>query len=158
MSTRTHVRSTTRRAVRVASATLAVSAACAATALGAAPAYAASQVGGVSFSSIVSCSAGLEGLEVLATSSVSSGSLARIYLQDVQTGTWVMENEWHDVSGFNTLIHDSFTINTHGAYRVYMSYAQSTSAGWQYSGEYVSTYYQRDDSGFGKTESTSCIL
>ena len=91
-------------------------------------------------------------------SNARSGSFAMIYLYDYRTGRWIHENQWHNVSGFNVLIGDSFNFVGHGYYRVWMRYAQATSSGWAYSGEYPRPYYQRNASGYGTHASTTCYI
>lgn len=127
-------------------------------AVGTPPASANAVAGGATFHSVVTCDGGNRGLEVQTSTDVNAGSYAMIYLYDYRTRTWVHENQWHSVSGvFGGWITNAFNLGGHGYYSVYMYYAQATSAGWRYSGEYISSYYQ--NSGYGwNVASSTCYL
>jgi hypothetical protein len=128
-------------------------------ALGTTPASASVPVAGVTFSSTATCAASPAGLEVRSQSNaVYVGSYAMIYLYNYRTGTWIHENQWHEVSGsYDLLIHGAFNFVGHGYYRVFMNYAQWTSAGYAYSGEYLTSYIQKNNYGYGAT-STTCYI
>jgi hypothetical protein len=128
-------------------------------ALGTTAATASVPVAGVTFSSTATCAASPAGLEVRSQSNaVHVGSYAMIYLYDYRTGAWLHENQWHEVSGsYDLLIHGAFNFGGHGYYRVFMSYAQWTTAGYKYSGEYLNTYIQKNSYGYGAVSPTCYI-
>ena len=128
-------------------------------ALGTTAATASVPIAGVTFSSTATCSPSVADLEVRSQSNaVYVGSYAMIYLYNYRTGTWIHENQWHEVSGsYDLVIHDAFNFVGHGYYRVYMSYAQWTTAGYRYSGEPINSYIQMNSYGYGAT-SPNCYI
>lgn len=148
-----------RRGVRLWAAGFLAAAAMLLSLFGASSAGASVPIAGVTFSSVVTCSSAGDGLEVSSWSNFRGGSSSMIYLYNARTGTWIHENQWHDVSGgFQLLIHDAFNFVGHGYYRVYMAYAQYTTAGWQYNGEYINRYSQRNSNGYGSYASSTCYI
>jgi hypothetical protein len=125
---------------------------------GAGQAHAGVSLAGAWFSSGVSCSSAADGLEVTSVSNARDGSFAMIYLLDTRTGLWIHENQWHGVANYPVTIHGSFSFAGHAYYKIYMHYAQATSAGWRYSGEYITTYSQRNANGYEAYASSTCYI
>ena len=148
----------TRRGFRIRAAGIITGVALALGLFGASAATANVNIAGVTFSSDVTCSSSVRGLEVFARSSFDQpGSSAMIYLYNYAAKRWVHENQWHTVSDWAP-IHDSFNFVGHGYYKVYMRYAQHTTSGWMYRGEYINLIYQSNANGYGNHPSRYCYI
>ncbi|MEA2314574.1 MAG: hypothetical protein QOI03_1266 [Solirubrobacteraceae bacterium] len=154
---RTAARTSARRGIRIQ--LVGIVAALGVCLAGASAANADRYLSGVHFSSIVTCSTSVDELTVMSGSNARSGSLAMIYLYSYASGRWMHENQWHNVSGFNTEISTgAFNFVGHHRYEVWIRYAQATSSGWVYSGEYPRPYYQRNANGYGTYASRTCHI
>lgn len=121
--------------------------------LAAAPAQADSYIAGVRFHTTVECGGSTM---VFSTNTVmDSGSLAKLFVWDAPTQRWVTDGVWQRADAWASF-HAAGINFRPGYYTVYMQYAQSTTSGWKYSGETMTTYVQR--SGYGRTSSRSCYM
>jgi hypothetical protein len=119
----------------------------------AAPAQADSFIAGVGFHTTVECGGSTM---LFSTNTVrDNGSYAKLYVYSSDTGQWVTDGIWQPADAWASFHAPDITFRP-GYYRVYMKYAQYTTAGWQYSGEYISTYVQR--SGYSSWSSTGCSM
>jgi hypothetical protein len=110
-------------------------------------------IAGVRFHTTVECGGSTM---LFSTNTIrDSGSLVKLYVYDPVTARWVTDNIWQDAGAWASFHVANITFRP-GAYRVYMSYAQYTTSGWQYSGEYMSVYTQR--SGYSAWQSTTCQM
>lgn len=123
--------------------------------LGTAPAEASVALGAGTFSSRATCSP-FDGLVVMTGTTASAGGYAMIYLYDYSSGQWI-HGGWHDVSNYSFQLDKDFTFSdTPSWHYVWMQYAQWTGNAWVQSGEFITTYSQRNANGYGTSPSDWC--
>jgi hypothetical protein len=117
------------------------------------PASAEVTIAGVQFKSAVDCGATF-GVQVTNTNAVSN-SYARAWVYDYVTGQW-STGSWHQATMWSAFEVSDLEFAQSGYYYFYMQYAQLTSAGWQYGGEYITSYNTHD--GWTTTRTPSCYI
>jgi hypothetical protein len=80
-----------------------------------------------------------------------NGSLAKLFVWDSVGNRWVTDGTWQDAGAWASWHAAGITFRP-GYFSVYMQYAQYTTAGWQYSGEYIKTYVQRSGNAWSASE------
>ncbi len=98
----------------------------------AAPAGASTVVGGVQFSTSIDC--GGSSMLVATHTPGNTSSYDRIAVYSYTTGQWYYETNWHLGNAYSFARTADFTFRP-GYFKVYVYYAQYTTAGWVYSGE-----------------------
>jgi hypothetical protein len=109
-------------------------------------------VGGVQFHTSVDCG----GSTMLThTDSWAANGYERIGVYSYTTGRFTQETRWHQASVWNFARPAEFSFYP-GRYAVYVYYAQLTSSGWVYSGEWMTQYTQH--SGLSQWFSSTCYM
>jgi len=110
-------------------------------------------VAGVRFDTTVECG----GSTILFTANtlMDGGSYARLSVWDAPTRRWISDGVWQPVDAWSSFHVADITFSP-GTYVVYLEYAQSTTAGWQYGGEQISSFVQR--SGLSRSSSGTCSM
>jgi hypothetical protein len=120
------------------------------------PSASASQtIAGIRFSSAVDCGDSF-GLQVTNTNSDTASSYARAWVYDYSTGRWTAENVWHPVNSWSAFQVTDLDFDHAGYYYFWIQYAQYTTTGWQYSGEYITSY--NTHSGFQINRTSYCYI
>jgi hypothetical protein len=120
-------------------------------------AHASMTVGGRYFDTTVNCGGSF--LDVTSHTATDNGAYVMIYVRPYRngqwTGGWTTDSQWQRAdqwAGF-------FTPNirtSYGYYAVYAYYASSTTAGWQMSGEHITSFRQK--SGYNAAGSGTCLM
>lgn len=78
-----------------------------------------------------------------------------VYIQSGNNGPWI-QGPWHPIVNGMGATSNDFQFTGHGYYNVYIYYAQKTTAGWVYGGEYIHSFYQH--SGTTSYLSRTCYI
>ena len=138
-------------------AALALTTAAAVGTMGAPSAHADVSVGGRTFQTTVNCGGSF--MDVTTNTATDNGAYVMVYVRSYSngqwTGSWTTDSRWYRAdqwAGFFT----PGVRTSYSYYAVYAYYASYTTAGWQFSGEYVSSFRQK--SGYNAAGSGTCLM
>jgi hypothetical protein len=117
------------------------------------PASADVNLSGVNFSSSVQCGGSMMKWSTHSSQNQPGGSFAMIFVWSPSGQKWVTDNVWQDASAWSSWHVANLTFPRGYFNTVYIQYAQSTTRGWTYSGEYIKQFIQNFS-----TPSTTCLM